>query len=132
MQGKKLSMYLIGLTLLSMMVLINTQTTVIVNNPSAGVASYYYQAPTGGVSAYQTNGVVSFCVQTLGTGFCNQCAYRYYYFNGNCTPVSDLCNTWDNITGACTSCTSDYTLSGTTCVPATTISYLPATVIPNC
>ena len=35
---------------------------------------------------------------------CVQCAQRYVMSEGKCTAVSDFCNTYDPVTGFCTSC----------------------------
>lgn len=44
------------------------------------------------------------------------CYYRQVPINGKCVNVSDLCKTWNVITGACTSCYPGYTLqSGGIC-----------------
>ena len=48
---------------------------------------------------------------------CLQCSTRYYFNNqGICTQVSDYCNTYNSVTGACLTCYSGYTLNGTVCV----------------
>ena len=41
---------------------------------------------------------------------CAVCAFRYYYSNGSCHQVSDLCKSWSNIDGTCTNCYSGYDL----------------------
>ena len=48
---------------------------------------------------------------------CTQCNQRAYFKNGVCVQVSDLCNSYDKVTGACTSCYKGYRLaSDSTCV----------------
>lgn len=39
------------------------------------------------------------------------CYFRQVRINGNCVNVSDQCNTWNETTGACTSCYGGYTLT---------------------
>ncbi len=40
---------------------------------------------------------------------CLKCSYHYYMdSNGRCQAVSDWCKTWDDKTGACTSCFAGY------------------------
>ncbi len=48
---------------------------------------------------------------------CLQCSTRYYLSRqGNCRQVSDQCNTYNSVTGACLTCYSGYRLNGTACV----------------
>lgn len=46
---------------------------------------------------------------------CVQCATRSFNFNGICTAVNTLCNTYDNFNGFCSSCYNGYIMSGNTC-----------------
>lgn len=55
------------------------------------------------------------CADTDSSGNCIACSPRYYFHNGICTKISDLCNTWNTTTGACTSCYQGYTLSNGAC-----------------
>lgn len=51
-----------------------------------------------------------------GSKVCLQCSYRFYFNSQNiCTKISDLCNTFDSLTGACLSCYQGYALNGTIC-----------------
>lgn len=47
---------------------------------------------------------------------CQQCAPRSFNFNGVCTAVNTLCNTWNNINGYCLTCYNGYILNGNTCI----------------
>ena len=49
-------------------------------------------------------------------GVCLRCAFRYFNFNGICKVVSDQCSSWNQNTGACTSCYGGYRLSDFSCV----------------
>jgi hypothetical protein len=120
MPRKQLTIYILVLALMSLVMLTEAQISVLSPNQVTGI-----------YPGYNTNTMIPACVQ-MGTGLCSQCAFRYYYFNGNCVPVSDLCNTWDNYTGGCTTCYMGYSLSGTVCVLGTADYYSPASVIPNC
>lgn len=44
------------------------------------------------------------------------CPYRTVLKDGACVKVSDLCNTWNGVTGDCTSCFYGYKLSGGACI----------------
>jgi hypothetical protein len=45
------------------------------------------------------------------------CGYRTYFSNGNCLPVSNLCDTYDPSTGYCLTCRDNTILTGSgTCV----------------
>jgi hypothetical protein len=46
---------------------------------------------------------------------CQQCATRSFNYNGVCTAVNTLCNTWDSFNGFCSSCYNGYVLNGNTC-----------------
>lgn len=47
---------------------------------------------------------------------CQQCSTRSYNFNGVCTAVNTLCNTWNNNNGFCLTCYNGYILNGNNCV----------------
>jgi hypothetical protein len=47
---------------------------------------------------------------------CQQCATRTYNYNGVCTAVNTLCNTWSNQNGNCLTCYNGYILNGNNCV----------------
>ncbi len=48
---------------------------------------------------------------------CLECSKRYYLDSkGICQPVSDSCNTYDKISGACTSCYDGFILLEIVCV----------------
>jgi hypothetical protein len=45
------------------------------------------------------------------------CSYRYYFgADGYCAEVNPQCQTWDSVSGLCTSCYGGYTLVGGNCV----------------
>ena len=47
---------------------------------------------------------------------CLECSEFWYFNKGICTPVSDLCKTYNNITGFCLSCFKGYALANGTCI----------------
>lgn len=49
---------------------------------------------------------------------CIACSRNWVALNGVCEKVSPLCNTYNNVTGACTSCFSGYALTDGSCSPA--------------
>jgi hypothetical protein len=50
---------------------------------------------------------------------CLSCSPYWYFVNGVCTPVSDLCRTYDAKTGACLTCYLGYDLTNGSCVLST-------------
>lgn len=44
------------------------------------------------------------------------CPFRYVYKNGNCQAVSDLCNTWDQVSALCLTCYGGYRLVDGKCI----------------
>lgn len=44
------------------------------------------------------------------------CPFRTVQISGECVQVSDLCATWDEVTGKCLTCYGGYTLSEGACV----------------
>lgn len=72
----------------------------------------------GGISIIPINNGITNqnCLQVGANGLCAQCAFRFFNANGYCQPVSNLCATWDSMSGACTSCIAGYTVAGSTCV----------------
>ena len=58
----------------------------------------------------------STCAEWLN-GVCAQCVPRAYFdFDNNCVMVSDLCDTFNDFSGECTSCYSGYSLSDGECI----------------
>ena len=52
-----------------------------------------------------------YCASFSPSGSCLRCSNRYYFSNsGACVPISGNCNTYDDRTGACTSCYSTFVL----------------------
>jgi hypothetical protein len=47
---------------------------------------------------------------------CQQCSPYWYFNNGVCVPVSDLCKTYNNTSGDCLSCFKGYGLVNGSCV----------------
>lgn len=43
-------------------------------------------------------------------GVCVVCSNRFVKIDGKCTPVNDYCNTYDMVTGDCTSCYGGFVL----------------------
>jgi hypothetical protein len=61
------------------------------------------------------------CTNFSNTGTCQNCNNGYYIGPKSiCTLVSSLCNAYNMTTGACLSCNSEYSISGSTCVKSTT------------
>ena len=56
--------------------------------------------------------------KTFNNGVCTECSLRSYYhpINKVCTQVDPNCNTYNNITGACTGCYSGYKPQNGGCV----------------
>lgn len=48
-------------------------------------------------------------------GPATSCEFRQVLIDGSCVAVSDLCATWDEVTGACTSCYGGYNLAEGVC-----------------
>jgi len=63
------------------------------------------------------------CTNFTAANDCIACSDRYYLQNGICYPVSPLCNTYSNTTGACLTCFQGFELNGNACQRTTT---------PNC
>jgi proprotein convertase subtilisin/kexin type 5 len=53
---------------------------------------------------------------------CVACSHFWFFKNGVCTPVSDLCKTYDNVIGVCLTCYLGYDLVNGNCVISTTNS----------
>lgn len=52
-----------------------------------------------------------YCASFSPSGSCLRCSNRYYFSNsGACVPISGNCNTYDDRTGACTSCYPTFVL----------------------
>jgi hypothetical protein len=63
---------------------------------------------------------------------CVTCSYRYYFGDdGLCTEVSTQCQTWDSVSGKCTSCYSGWDLTNGDCVDPGSSSSSSSTD-PNC
>lgn len=65
---------------------------------------------------------------------CVKCAYRYYAANRLCRPVSDLCKTWDDNNGACTTCYDGYEVAFGECkakLLQTSVNNLPVRTDPQ-
>lgn len=61
-------------------------------------------------------GTDSLCLR-FQKGICVECTFRSYFNQyGRCDRVSDLCNTYDPLTGDCLTCYSGYGLFGGECV----------------
>lgn len=66
---------------------------------STGPHVITYEYSYGGDICLRYNGAV-----------CVLCAYRFYLSNGACVKVQDECEQYDNVTGICTKCYSNYYL----------------------
>jgi len=58
-------------------------------------------------------------------GACVQCSKRWYFSNGSCAAISDLCSTWDDATGVCQSCYYGYKVVDGACVVNIDLSVVP-------
>lgn len=75
---------------------------------------------------WNNNGFCTSCYggYTLYNGVCRPqgnegeiiCPYRTVKKDGQCIAVNDLCNTWDETSGACTSCYGGYKLADGVCI----------------
>lgn len=60
------------------------------------------------------------CKKFSPNNMCTQCAIKFFVNNnGKCSPVSPLCNNYDNLTGNCLSCYPGYVVSGGACILGT-------------
>lgn len=65
----------------------------------------------------EAQAVISYCQSLNQDQTCSSCMTGYYRASAkSCMPVSILCFTYDQNTGACTSCRGGYFLQGGTCI----------------
>jgi len=56
-----------------------------------------------------------FCISFNASGACISCSFRSVLKDGTCIAVSSVCNTWDPVTAACTSCYGGWYLKNGVC-----------------
>lgn len=83
------------------------EATVVISD---GLATLQAFSPLSG------NPLLDTLCKTWDNGSCKECAYRAYFNkNGKCVEVSNLCDTFDSITGDCQSCYKGYSLRDGKC-----------------
>jgi hypothetical protein len=113
-QGQIVNIYPVGY-------LANQQQTTYSNsyggqNQQSGQSSSQSNQPNQWSSSSQTGQQQTQQSQQTQQAQQTQCYHRQVPKNGQCVNVSDTCQTWDNITGACTSCYGGYTIENGGCV----------------